>query len=100
MVKVWKIKKNDNTFEIQEDGSANTKCRITSMQVHKVPKVITETPDVKPEDVEKLAEVALKRKKAVAFLEAKGEKVDKDDDDTEESGKKQKLVVELDNEDE
>ena len=34
-IKVWKVTRDGDTFDIIEDGSADTKCRITSMQVRK-----------------------------------------------------------------
>ena len=33
LIKVWKVTRDGDTFDIIEDGSADTKCRITSMQV-------------------------------------------------------------------
>jgi len=96
LIKVWKISRgNDDSFEVKEDSRTDTKCRITSMQVHKVPKVITTLPDVKPEDIEALAKAAGKKKRKIGFA-----------DDTTEDNKdavelietdlnKQKVIVEL-----
>lgn len=93
-VKVWNLEAKGESFEVKESGSVDTKCRITSMLVHKVPKVNTQVLDVKPEDVEKLAKAAAgKKKRKIAFL---------DDDNIDSTTKtsieepKEKLVVELD----
>merc|ERR1712166_279726 len=71
LIKVWKVTRDGDTFDIIEDGSADTKCRITSMQVHKVPKVAAAPViDVKPEDVEALAKaMAGKTKRKIGFAE-------------------------------
>ena len=33
LVKVWKVSRDNDSFDIKEDGSVDTKCRVTSMQV-------------------------------------------------------------------
>ena len=92
LIKVWKISKDENgKIEATEECSADTKCRITSMQVHKVPQVATVNTDIKPEDVEKLAKAAVKRKKSVGFVQDGDEKSETIQEE------KEKVVIELDN---
>jgi len=91
-VKVWKIVKTEDSFEFTEQLELNTKSRITSMVVHKVPQVMVENTKINPEEVEALAKLAVKKKRSVGFSEP--EKI-QDVKDTE--TQVQTLVVEIDN---
>ena len=91
-VKVWKIVKTEDSFEFTEQLELNTKSRITSMVVHKVPQVMVENTKVNPEEIEALAKLAVKKKRSVGFSEP--EKI-QDVKDTE--TQVQTLVVEIDN---
>jgi len=99
LIKVWKISRNDDTFEVNEEGRTDTKCRITSMQVHKVPKVNNTIPDVKPEDVEALAKaVSGKKKRKIGFAENTNEDSKDAVGFKETDLNQQKVIVELDSE--
>ena len=91
-VKVWKIVKTEDSFEFTEQLELNTKSRITSMVVHKVPQVMVENTKVNPEEIEALAKLAVKKRRSVGFSEP--EKIP-DVKDTE--TQVQTLVVEIDN---
>ena len=91
-VKVWKIVKTEDSFEFTEQLELNTKSRITSMVVHKVPQVMVENTKVNPEEIEALAKLAVKKRRSVGFSEP--EKI-QDVKDTE--TQVQTLVVEIDN---
>ena len=93
-VKVWKITKQGDSFDAKEETAVDTKCRITSMSVHKVPEIVNiPVPEVKPEDVQVLAnEVKKKRKIGFAIENEENDAKDKV------SEKQPKLIVELDSE--
>ena len=95
-VKIWKIAKTEESFEFTEKMELNTKCRITSMVVHKVPQVMVENTKINPEEVEALAKMAVKKKRSVGFSEP--EKVPNVKETEQTHG--QTLLVEIDNDDE
>jgi protein MAK11 len=89
-VKVWKLTKTGTDYEALEEGSVDTKCRITSMVVHKVPKVKQNNDEVKPEVVAALVKEVTQKKRSIGFAEPTKEA----DEVTEDAaGKKQKVVV-------
>lgn len=99
LIKVWKVTRDGDTFDIIQDGSADTKCRITSMQVHKVPKVAATVIDVKPEDVEAVAKaMAGKTKRKIGFAENSDNSDNKSSPVKETDANQQKVIVELDSE--
>ena len=92
-VKVWTMTRNDGAFEFTEKLELNTKCRITSMVVHKVPEV--KQTDLKIPDAEEI--LKKHKKRSVGFS---SEVSDKTTSDNEPDAKAQKLVVELEEDEE
>jgi len=97
-VKVWKLAKTEDSYEATEQAVVDTKCRITSMVVHKVPPV-AQTPTINKEDIEALASIAVKSKKrSIGFADdTKPEEICLDVTATP-SAPKEKIVVEVDSE--
>lgn len=97
LVKVWKLERKSNEFEAIEETFVNTKCRITSMQVHQVPKVITNPiPEMKPEDVESLAKAVSSKKRKIGFAQEENDDLENNEEAGDKTMKQQqKVVVEL-----
>ena len=96
-VKVWTMSRNDDAFEFTEKLELNTKCRITSMVVHKVPPVKQTDLKLDAEEVEAIAKAAAKKhnKRSVGFSSEVSDKTL----DNEPEAKAQKLVVEVEEDD-
>ena len=103
LVKVWSLEEDgEGEYEVEEVARADTKCRITCLDVHRVPEVqqqpVSEGKKKQKEQQDLLAGISealgkKKKRKAVKMM-------DFDDQDDEEDGeKKQKLTVEYENDD-